>query len=459
MNHRPGLVATATTAVAALVLSSCGLVTTREPVDLAQEAKAIEQDSVSPGVVELARFFGDCEDTTSGVTDVSTAANECEVVQILTNAFNAEGSNGLDIERLGGAQFAAYYDTLNATYAGGSPPDVAIMHAANLPDYARRDLLVPLDGALADAGIDPNDWTETAREGVTYDGQIFAVPWDLHTNLWHVNVDLFREAGLVDGEGNPIMPTSREELLAQAQQMEERTGKQYLATDASQFALTVMFFLTLVYQQGGEVIEADGSAALDTPQTKEALDLMNELFDQGYASASQDYTAAQTSFLGGDAAVLHNGTWVVNQYAAEADFVYQASPFPTLYDQPANWANSHTWAVPVQKEPDRYADALDFIAFLYDNDEAWAVGTGHLPSRKSVLNSQAFESAPQRENFATQTAEQAHLIPQTPSWQPIEDVIKEEIESTWLLGADQGDALSSLQRRATEALDAAGVLE
>ena len=280
----------------------------------------------------------------------------------------------------------------------------------------------------------------------------------MHTNLWHLNVDLFRDAGLVDGDGDPVLPNSREELMEQAEQMKYRTGKQYIATDASQFALTVMFFLSLVYQQGGEVIDDDGSAALDTPETREALSLMNELFDKGYAQARQDYTAAQTAFLGGDAAVLHNGTWVVNQYAAEAEFDYEVQPFPTLYDQPANWANSHIWVVPVQDEPDSYAEALDFIAFLYEHDEDWAVGTGHLPSRRSVLESDGFQSAPQRSNFALETAEQATLIPETPSWQPIEDLIKEEIESTWLLGADQDEALRSLERRANEVLSDAGAI-
>ena len=40
--------------------------------------------------IEMARFFGDCDDTTAGVTDVKQATSECEVVQILTNKFNAE---------------------------------------------------------------------------------------------------------------------------------------------------------------------------------------------------------------------------------------------------------------------------------------------------------------------------------------------------------------------------------
>ncbi len=450
----------ATVAVAVpLVASSCGLVTKREPIDLDRQATALAQDSLNPGVVELARFFGDCEDTTTGITDVSVATNECEVVQILTNAYNADADHPFDIQRLGGAQFAAYYDTLNSTYAGGAPPDVAVMHASNLPDYARRDLLVPLEeDVLAEAGIDPNDWTPAAREGVTYDGRIFGVPWDLHTNLWHLNVDLFREAGLVDADGQPVLPSSRRELMQQAQQMRERTGAQYLATDANQFALSVMFFLSLVYQQGGQVIAEDGSAALDTPETREALDLMNELFDRGFAQASQDYTAAQTAFLEGRAAVLHNGTWVVNQYADETDFDYLVKPFPTLYDQPANWANSHTWVVPVHDEADRYAESLDFIAFLSDHTRDWAVGTGHLPARESVLESEAYQDAPQRSNFAAQTAEQAHLIPETPSWQPIEDLIKEEIESTWLLGDDPAAALRSLERRANQVLRDAGAI-
>ena len=123
------------TAVAVLSLPACGLVTSRAPADLGAEARALSGDDVGTGVVELARFFGDCEDTTSGQIDVSKATNECEVVQILTNAYNDESSKGggPDVERLGGAQFAAYYDTLNATFAGGAPPDVAVMHAAPFP--------------------------------------------------------------------------------------------------------------------------------------------------------------------------------------------------------------------------------------------------------------------------------------------------------------------------------------
>lgn len=401
-------------------------------------------------VVKLARFFGDCDDSTEGVTDVSQATSECEVIQILTNKFNADNPD-IRIERLGGAEWGTYYDGLNTSFAGGNPPDVAVMHGSNLPDYTSRGLLKPLDEDFEALGVDPSDWTEPARGGVTYDGTIYAAPFDLHANLWHVNVDLFKEAGLVDDDGNPILPSSREEFMQQAQTMQEKTGKLYFATDASQFPVSVRLFLALVWQQNGDVVSEDGqSATVETPEAKEALDFMLEMFDKGYSNPNHNYDASQEAFLTGEAAVLHNGTWVVDQYNRETPFEYVASDFPTLYDTPATWANSHMWVVP-KKDDAKYDAALKYVTFLHDHVLDWAVGTGHLPPRKSALESETLAEAPQRENIAN-TANIAHLVPTIVNWQATEDILKEEIESTWLTGTDPDQALSNAQQRVNDQL-------
>jgi multiple sugar transport system substrate-binding protein len=420
-----------------------------EPVE---EAEPAADTGAEPVTITLARFFGDCDDSTAGVTDVSQATTECEVIQILTNKFNAENEQGITVERLGGAEWGTYYDALNTTFAGGDPPHVAVMHGSNLPDYAIRGLLLPLDDRFAAAGIDPNDWTEPARGAVTYEGQMYGVPFDLHANLFHVNVDLFKEAGLVDDEGNPILPTSREEFFEQAQIMKETTGADYIATDASQFPIGVRILFTLVWQEGSDLIAADGtSATVDTPEAAEALDFLNTLFEEGYANPEFDYASSQQAFLNGEAAILHNGTWAVDQYNREAEFEYRAMDFPTLYDQPAVWANSHMWTIPRQADESNYDASLAFLKFLYDHVGDWSAGTGHLAPRASVLESEQLSEVPQRDNYAN-TANIAVLVPAIVNWQAVEDILKEEIEATWLTGKDQAQALSDAEQRINDQL-------
>lgn len=417
------------------------------------ESAAAESDSGGEVVtLDLARFFGDCDDTTAGVTDVSQATTECEVIQILTNKFNAEHAN-IQVERLGGSEWGTYYDALNTTFAGGNPPDVAVMHGSNLPDYTSRDLLKPIDDDLTAAGVDSGDWTDPARGAVTYDGNIYGIPFDLHANLWHLNVDLFEEAGLIDDEGNPILPGSRQEFMEHAQTMQETTGATYLATDASQFPIGVRIMFTLVWQQGSDLISADGTTAtVDTPEAHEALDFMLEIFEKGYANPEHNYDAAQEEFLTGEAAVLHNGTWAVDQYNREADFTYKVVDFPTLYDEPAVWANSHMWVVPQQPGGDaQYDAAIEFITFLNDHVEDWSTGTGHLASRHSVLSSDSYAEAPQRSNYAN-TANIARLVPAILNWQATEDILKEELESTWLTGKDPARALQDADSRINDEL-------
>jgi multiple sugar transport system substrate-binding protein len=128
--------------------------------------------------VSLARFFGDCPDTTQGVTDVKQATNECEVIEILTNAFNAQ-DNGITVEKIGAQNWGDYYPQLSTTFSAGDPPDVAVMHDYWLPDFAGRRLLMPLDQALADAGVDFSDYTQPAQDAATYEGEVFGVPFDI----------------------------------------------------------------------------------------------------------------------------------------------------------------------------------------------------------------------------------------------------------------------------------------
>ncbi len=433
----------------ALVAAACG-----GDDDTPAPADDDGSDAVADGEdieITLARFFGDCDETTEGVTDVSEATTECEVIQILTNAFNEE-DNGVTVERLGGAVWDQYYTQLSTTFAGGNPPHVAVMHSHRLPDFAGRSLLRPLDDDLAGADIDFADFTEPAQQGAMFEGDIFAVPFDIHGSLWHVNVDLFEQAGLVDDAGDPIMPTSVDELLEQAETIEAETGALYFSQDWFEFAVGARLFLGLVAQQGGDIVDADGNATVNTPEGQEALRVLNELATTA-SDPSQGYTDSESAFVAGDVAVLHNGTWVVDQYNRQADFNYAALQVPILYDQSGFWGDAHMWVLPdASNEDAAERDAsLAFVAFLYENIGSWAAGTGHLANRTSVLTGGELDDAPQRANYAD-AADTAVFVPAVEGWAGAWDSLADELQATWISDKDPQSALADAEERMNENL-------
>lgn len=421
-----------------------------------KESAAAEGDGAEDEVVvlELARFFGEPDDELMDSTDLSKANSEAATIQILTNIFNEEYEGEIRVEKLGGSAWGNYYDQLNTTFAANDPPDVAVMHQSNMPAYASRDLLLKLDDYYTEYEMNPSDWTAPAQKAVSYKDASFGVPFDLHANLLHVNVDLFKQAGLVDADGVPILPTSTEEWFEQAQIMKEKTGKLYWVEDATQFPISFRLFHSLMEQQGVPAVNTDsGQVNIDSEAGKTALQFMLKRFEEGYSDPNADYTAAQQQFMNGEAAIEMNGTWVVDQYSQELTFDYRAMNFPNLMGAKKVWANSHMWVVPKQKEGNRqYEAAMEFCKFLSNHVYEWAAGSGHIAPRKSALQKLADNNVPQRANYA-ETASNAATFPPVISYSNIETIIKEEIEKTWLLGNSVDSVLEQAQNRVEAVLN------
>ena len=376
--------------------------------------------------VTLGRFFGACEDAG---TDTTTSVGEACIIQSIINAADAE-LDGVTVNTLP-TDWGNYYDQIKAAFAGGSPPDVFVMHAHTIPEFASLGALADLSGDLEDAGIDTSDWAPLALEGVTYEGGIYSVPMDFHANLFHVNMDLMAEAGLVDENGAPILPSSPEELLAHATQFKEATGQNYLAADFAQFPIGVRLVVSMLWQQGSNIFDAEGNAQVDTPEARAAIDSIVQLFDNDLADPRLNYADSQQAFLNGEAGILVNGTWVVDFYDSEAANPdvplsnYYVADFPVLFDESATWAGSHGWAIPAsleQNDPEAYEAALRVIAFIQQHNLDWA-RTGHMSVLQSVLESDDYSALPHRDEYAA-TATMAANLPPTEDFSSIQDILK-----------------------------------
>jgi multiple sugar transport system substrate-binding protein len=403
--------------------------------------------------VTLARFFGDCE---GAGTDTTASVGEACIIQSIINAASAE-IEGVTVNTLP-TDWGNYYDQIKAAYAAGSPPDVHVMHRHRIPEFAGIGALADLSGDLEAAGIDPADWSEAALEAVSFEGGIYGVPMDFHANLWHLNMDILEEAGLVEN-GEPVLPSSPEELLEHARMVKEATGHDYLAADFAQFPIGVRVVLALIWQQGSNIFSEDGTATINTPEARAAVEAITQLFDAGYANPQLNYADSQQAFLNGEAAVLVNGTWVVDFYAAEAAKEetgldnYRVADFPTLFETGATWADSHMWAIPasLKSNADEYMAALKVLAFINDHNIDWA-RTGHMAVRSSVIESDAYTSLPHRAEY-TGTAEIARDTPPSARYGGIQDVLNRELQAIWLTDKPVEAALSDAEFEVQDLLD------
>lgn len=346
--------------------------------------------------ITFARFFGACESDYGKSQDVAHARGECGVMTTLVNLFNATNKDNI-VVKPEIIEWGPYYQQLTARLAAHDIPTIAVMHSSQIGDFVRAKVVQPIGDDLKAAGIDPADFTPNARAGVTMDGQIYAMPWDTHSWLWHFNVNLFKQAGLVDGDGQPIVPKSLDEMLAQAKQMQEKTGKPYviMATTANgDQANGARGYYCWLYDQNGTIFpNGYDKADFSTPASRAAFTAWSKLAQAGAITRGLDIGGALSTFINGGGAIYMTGTWRIDDLLAASEkpnsplaHGYTVRVFPTLFAEQHVWTDNHTWILPRGgADATTRKAALIFLKFLWDHNFDWARGGGHLPAKQSAM--------------------------------------------------------------------------
>ncbi|MEO6280878.1 extracellular solute-binding protein [Roseateles sp.] len=414
--------------------------------------------------ITLMRFFGSCEAKFGDVVKASEGVGECGIVTALVNEFNATNTDGIVVKTQIG-EWGPYYDQLTARLVAKDIPAIAVMHESALGDYVRRKLVLPLNDDFKRVGVPVDDFTEHARRGTSFNGQTYALPFDTWAWLWHINTGLMKKAGLTGADGQPVLPRSPDELLAQARQFKQRTGKPYFAwAVANETAANDRTFLTLVAQQNAKLFSDDGKTIdMHQPAVVNALTLMQTLYREGHVRPNLDYAAANQAFLNGEAGVVVVGTWTIDQFLRESQKPeskilnsYTVRPFAQLYEKPAVFADGHSWALFKGGTQDAKAHeaSVKFLKFVWEHTAEWS-RTGHLPVSKSVAESAAFRALPLREALTEITQTGAGMPGNVPTQRAIELLIGEDVANVMISGKPVDEVQASVEKRVNKALQKA----
>ena len=315
---------------------------------------------------------------------------------------------------------------------------------------------------LTSVGVTSADFTDASRNGVTKDGKIYGLPIDNWTMLFHINMDLFKKAGLVNADGTPKLPTSPEELLAQAKQFKDKTGKPYFVQNlANEVALFTRNLYTYLFQQDSDFFADPKHVKLTTPEAKKVVEMYKAIFDNGYTTKDLDYAAGINAFLAGEGGVHLNGTWVIGDYTASSEKAgtalnaggYAVYPYPQLFGgKKAQYADGHSWAVSKKdRTPEQTAAIGKFLKFFHDNDFDWS-RTGHLPAVKAVLDSAQFKALPHRDTISSIATLGTPLPSAVQRQFAIQDIIGQEMSAAISGQKDVDSALKDMESRINDLL-------
>jgi len=313
--------------------------------------------------IYLQRFFGECGAEYGNSTDISKAEGECGIMTSIIARFNAENPDvQIDVNVVAWPG----YPQLTAQMAARDPPDLVTMHEGVISDYQSEGLLEPVEGYLREAGISPDSFTDAARRGVTIGQHIYGLPIDTHGGLFHVNTALFAKAGLMRG-GKPVLPNSAEELIIQAHQFVQRTGKPYLIqSNVGDTAYAARNLYTYMMANGAVLFPDAKHIRLNTPIGVRVATFFRQINVQHLGTLNMDTPAAIAAFINGEGGIYPTGTWMIGSFQQEADTPgrplyksYAVFPYPRLWGERVEFVSGHTWVVPARKRTDRKSTRLN----------------------------------------------------------------------------------------------------
>lgn len=274
-----------------------------------------------------------------------------------------------------------------ASSAGGF--DVATVGTYEVPIWAKNGWLDPLnpmfnkDTAIAKS-YDLTDVLEPVRKGLSYNGQLYALPFYAESSMTYYNKDLFKKAGLT----MPAQPTWRQIEQFAAKIHNPAQGVYGICLRGLPgWGENMALFTTIVNTFGGRWYDQNWNAQLNTPAWKNAMTFyVNLLKKYGPPGAtSNGFTENLTLMSQGKC-----GMWVDATVAAgflkdpaSSKIVnsvgFANAPVGPGTPRGSNWLWSWSLAIPKSTKKEdaafkfiTWATSKDYIALVAKEKGTWA---------------------------------------------------------------------------------------
>ena len=194
--------------------------------------------------------------------------------------------------------------------AAGSPVSVSYMGSRTLLKLSSEGLIVPAQISDDMAANYQPGVLKTVSSG----GQYWGYPHAFSTKALYINCDLVTTAGL-----ECKAPETWADMIAMAKAIKEKHNVAGIGIAGKDFDNTMHMFLDFLYSNGGTVLDAaTGAPTLDSPQTRETLQMYADILPYGIEGATAwERDQMKDLFNDGKLGMYVNGPWGKGQHAEQ----------------------------------------------------------------------------------------------------------------------------------------------
>jgi multiple sugar transport system substrate-binding protein len=378
-----------------------------------------------------------------------------KVIKGLVDDFNASHTD-VKVNGQIGADADSLQAKMTAALAGGKYPDVVYIFGPNVANLARSPKALDLTAAVKSKAWNWDDFYPAAREAVTIDGKVRAVPALIDSMAVVYNKKLFRQAGIPA----PKASWTWDEYRAIAKQLTDKskgtfgTGWPGVGDED-----TVWRLWPMIWDLGGDVLAPGGKQVGYGGQPGlQALTLLNDMAAKDksvYIDKTSGSEKMYQVFNSNRMGMVPTGPWELPQIM-EAKVDYGVVPMPTFNGKPVTIAGPDTWML-FDNGDDRARAAQEFVQWLTapTQDARWDVAAGSLPLRRSTAQQDVWkQNVAKIEGLSTfvDALGNARVRPVVQSYPKISEALGQSITGALLGQQSPSDALNKAVEGGNKAL-------
>ncbi|QUQ65559.1 ABC transporter substrate-binding protein [Kutzneria sp. CA-103260] len=376
-----------------------------------------------------------------------------KVIEALIADFQ-RGHPDIVVDTSGGALADGLLEKVMTALASGSHPDIAYIFGADLPSVARSPQVVDMTDEVRSWSVPWTDYWQPARDAVTVNGRVRAVPAVVDTLAVVCNKTLFDQAGLP----LPKPGWSWSDFLATAKKLTDPAGGVFgTGWPGTGDEDTVWRLWPMVWDLGGQIIDADGTGIGFRQEGERALGVVRRLatdksvYIDPKAGSEQLYQVFESGRMG----MVMTGPWQLPDII-QSGVDYHVAPLPTFGGKPVTISGPDTWTL-FDNGPARVRAARTFVRWLTDpaQDVRWDVAAGSLPLSKDAENRKEWhDNAAQTEGLSVfvDALTSARVRPAHPAYPQVSQAVGTAIVSMLLNRSTPAQAMRACADEADAAL-------